>query len=213
MRDICLITFRGRRARAGSLPSRWPARPRGDGACACCRTQPRRQRAGSIAQRTSSHPQARATDPDHEQLLHSRSLRAACADTRGASEAPRVRVVLVPHQSDVPAVAYATRRCIRLAARHGYRIFEWSDSYPALEDRRRSTGVVHGRHAQPRLPLVAVQPRDQRVMEDAQVASALAGRIARDIGTSVAIDARAWRFRPLLDRVLEEFFYRFRRVL
>lgn len=51
------------------------------------------------------------------------------------------------------------------------------------------------------------------VVEDPEIAEILRARIGQAIATSVEVDPHAWRFRPLLERLLEHLFYRFRRLL
>jgi hypothetical protein len=50
-------------------------------------------------------------------------------------------------------------------------------------------------------------------LEERAVADELSGRIERAIAVSVQVNAQAWAFRPLLQRLLEELFYRLRRFL
>jgi cardiolipin synthase len=130
---------------------------------------------------------------------------------RAVSQGAEVRVVL-PHESDVPVVAYATRKLYATLLRRGLRIYEWScsilHSKIAVADDWCTVGT-HNLDYRSWLHNLEINV----IMEDAQVASALALRIERDISESVPIDAQTWRFRPLIDRVLEEFFYRFRRIL
>jgi phosphatidylserine/phosphatidylglycerophosphate/cardiolipin synthase-like enzyme len=50
-------------------------------------------------------------------------------------------------------------------------------------------------------------------VEDAGLSGQLEARMRQDIATSVRVDPAVWRFRPLGQRLLELFFYRFRRML
>jgi cardiolipin synthase len=122
-----------------------------------------------------------------------------------------VRVVL-PSKSDVPAVAYATRRLYGALLRRGLRIFEWAQS------------ILHSKIAVvDDWCTVGTHNLDYRswiynlelnvVVDDAAISEQLKNRIHEAVSSSVEVDARAWRFRPLLERLLEYFFYRFRRLL
>ncbi|HKU44006.1 MAG TPA: cardiolipin synthase B, partial [Polyangiales bacterium] len=122
-----------------------------------------------------------------------------------------VRVV-VPSRSDVPAVAYATRHLFGWLLRRRIRLYEWSQS------------ILHSKIAVvDDWCTVGTHNLDYRswifnlelnvVVEDPETSAALCERIDEAISTSVEVDARAWRFRPLLERVLEFLFYRFRRLL
>ena len=51
------------------------------------------------------------------------------------------------------------------------------------------------------------------VVEDPVVARQLETQVLRDLSESRSVDAYNWRFRPLGTRVLEEIFYRMRRLL
>jgi cardiolipin synthase A/B len=122
-----------------------------------------------------------------------------------------VRVVL-PSKSDVPAVAYATRRLYDTLLHHGIRLFEWAQS------------VLHSKIAVvDDWCTVGTHNLDYRswiynlelnvVVDDPAVSATLGARIQEAITSSVEVDPHAWRFRPLLERLLEELFYRFRRLL
>jgi cardiolipin synthase len=122
-----------------------------------------------------------------------------------------VRVVL-PSKSDVPAVGYATRRLYAALLRRGIRLFEWAQS------------ILHSKIAVvDNWCTVGTHNLDYRswifnlelnvVIEDAQIAEELRDRIGEAIAVSVEVDPHAWRFRPLLERLLELLFYRFRRLL
>lgn len=122
-----------------------------------------------------------------------------------------VRVVL-PGKSDVPAVDYAARRLYGALLRRGIRIYEWAQS------------VLHSKIAVvDDWCTVGTHNLDYRswlfnlelnvVVDDAATADALRARIEEAMAVSVEVDAHAWRFRPLLERLLEFFFYRFRRLL
>jgi cardiolipin synthase A/B len=122
-----------------------------------------------------------------------------------------VRVV-VPHESDVPVVSYATRKLYGYLLSRGLRVFEWS------------AGILHSKVAViDDWVTVGTHNLDYRswrynlevnvILEDAAVAQRLTQRIEQAIGHSVEIELKTWRYRPLLQRLLEQFFYRFRRFL
>jgi cardiolipin synthase A/B len=122
-----------------------------------------------------------------------------------------VRVVL-PSKSDVPAVAYATRRLYARLLRRGIRLFEWAQS------------ILHSKIAVvDDWCTVGTHNLDYRswiynlelnvVVDDPAISEELKLRIHEAIASSVEVDAHAWRFRPLLERLLELVFYRFRRLL
>jgi cardiolipin synthase A/B len=122
-----------------------------------------------------------------------------------------VRIVL-PSKSDVPAVAYATRRLYGALLRRGIRLFEWAQS------------ILHSKIAVvDDWCTVGTHNLDYRswifnlelnvIVDDPAIAEQLRRRIHEAVASSVEVDARAWRYRPLMERLLEYFFYRFRRLL
>ena len=121
--------------------------------------------------------------------------------------------VLLPVESDVPAVTYATRAQYGYMLRKGIELYEWSQSI--LHSK---TAVIDGRWC-----TVGTYNLDYRslafnleinvVVEDTHVAAKLEARMQRDMDASVRVDAHGWRFRPLGQRVLELFFYLFRKLL
>ncbi|MDH5675820.1 MAG: phospholipase D-like domain-containing protein [Myxococcales bacterium] len=125
-----------------------------------------------------------------------------------------VRVqVLLPVDSDVFAVRFATHRLYGWMLRRGIELYEWGQSI--LHSK---TAVIDGRWC-----TVGTHNLDYRswafnleinvTVEDAQVAAELQARMQRDMDESVPVQAGQWRFRPLGDRLLELLFYRFRRLL
>ena len=146
-------------------------------------------------------------DPERARYLEEHLAACARAVKRGAD----VRVVL-PLKSDVPAVTYATRRLYSALLRRGVRLFEWAQS------------ILHSKIAViDDWCTVGTHNLDYRswiynlelnvVVDDPVVADAVLARIQEAVTSSVEVDSHAWRFRPLADRLLEEFFYRFRRIL
>ena len=135
-------------------------------------------------------------------------LALAAAVRRGIS----VRVLL-PVESDVPAVAYATRRLYDWLLTHGIELYEWGQSI--LHSK---TAVIDGEWC-----TVGTHNLDQRswaynleinvVVEHSAVTRVLETRMQSDFDSSVPVDLRTWRFRPLGTRILELFFYAFRSLL
>lgn len=131
--------------------------------------------------------------------------------SRAVKRGVDVRVVL-PSKSDVPAVAYATRHLYGALLRRGIRLFEWAQSI--LHSK---IAVVDG------WCTVGTHNLDYRswiynlemnvVVDDARISELLSLRIQQAISSSAEVDRYAWRFRPLLERLLEHLFYRFRRLL
>jgi cardiolipin synthase len=121
--------------------------------------------------------------------------------------------VLLPVESDVPAVAHATHHLYGSLLRHGIELYEWGQSI--LHSK---TAVIDGLWC-----TVGTHNLDYRswaynleinvTVEDAGLSGQLEARMRQDIATSVRVDPAVWRFRPLGQRLLELFFYRFRRML
>jgi cardiolipin synthase A/B len=131
--------------------------------------------------------------------------------SRAVKRGVDVRVVL-PSKSDVPAVAYATRRLYAALLRRGIRLFEWAQS------------ILHSKIAVvDDWCTVGTHNLDYRswiynlelnvVVDDPEISERLRARIEQAISRSVEVDPYAWRFRPLFERLLEHLFYRFRRLL
>ncbi|HET6338441.1 MAG TPA: phospholipase D-like domain-containing protein [Polyangiales bacterium] len=131
--------------------------------------------------------------------------------SRAVKRGVDVRVVL-PSKSDVPAVAYATRRLYATLLRRGVRLFEWAQS------------ILHSKIAVvDDWCTVGTHNLDYRswiynlemnvIVEDPEISERLRARIHQAISKSVEVDPYAWRFRPLIERLLEHLFYRFRRLL
>ncbi len=132
-----------------------------------------------------------------------RALRNACR--RGVD----VRVI-VPARSDVMPVQFASRRLYGSLMRSGVRIFEWRQHVMHAKccviDAEWSTvgsfnidhrSVFHNRELN---AVIFGQAFGQRML----------AMFRRDLESCAEVDPDTWRFRPLLDQVLERFFYLFR---
>jgi cardiolipin synthase A/B len=121
--------------------------------------------------------------------------------------------VLVPTESDVPVVTYATHRLYSYMLERGIEIYEWTQ------------GILHSKTAavDGQWCTVGTHNIDHRswaynlevnvAVEDPSVARRLETRMEQDMAASRKVDAYEWRFRPLGARVLEEVFYRMRKLL
>jgi cardiolipin synthase len=131
--------------------------------------------------------------------------------TRAASRGVDVRILL-PLVSDVPAVTFATRRSYQRLLERGVRLYEWGESVLhskiAVVDDWCTVGT-HNLDYRSWLYNLEINVS----LEDRSVAKELTTRIDEAIASSVQVDAKAWALRPLLQRLLEELFYRFRRLL
>jgi cardiolipin synthase len=143
-------------------------------------------------------------------FLPDRSVRNALA--RAAKRGVDVRI-LVPNESDVFAVYYATRNLYTRLIRQGIQVFEWVGTVLHAK-----TAVVDGVWC-----TVGTFNLDYRswrfnlevnvAVEDRRVAGAMRERFILDLEKSKKIELSTWRFRPLSERVLEWFFYLFRKLL
>jgi cardiolipin synthase len=121
--------------------------------------------------------------------------------------------VIVPGESDVPAVRHAAQRLYGRLLRAGIQLYEWQGSI--LHSK---TAVVDGRWC-----TVGTYNLDSRslrfnlevvaAVEDAAVAGAMEDRFNEDLLHTNPISYERWRRRPLYVRMLDSFFYRFRRLL
>jgi cardiolipin synthase len=211
MREIVLSTFRGdSRAQALAEPFA-PAEPAGDTLVRVLSNQRWHQR--RLIDRTYLSRIRSARERiliTNSYFIPSRIVRHALAQAvrRGVEV-----TVLVPLESDVPAVAYASSRMYGWLLERGIALFEWPRSY--LHSK---TAVIDGQWC-----TVGTHNLDHRswaynleinvAIEDAEVAARLEQRGRSDLARSVRVDLHTWRFRPLGRRLLEELFYLFRRVL
>ena len=131
---------------------------------------------------------------------------------RAVERGVEVRVI-VPGESDVPAVRHAAQSLYGRLLRAGVRLYEWQGSI--LHSK---TAVVDGRWC-----TVGTYNLDSRslrfnlevvaAVEDAAVAGAMEERFHEDLKHTQPVSYEAWRRRPLYVRMLDSFFYRFRRLL
>ena len=131
--------------------------------------------------------------------------------TRAAKRGVDVRILL-PMVSDVPAVTFATRRSYQRLLERGVRLYEWGESVLhskiAVVDDWCTVGT-HNLDYRSWLYNLEINVS----LESRTVANELTARIEDAIASAVQVDAKTWALRPLLQRLLEEFFYRFRRLL
>jgi phosphatidylserine/phosphatidylglycerophosphate/cardiolipin synthase-like enzyme len=121
--------------------------------------------------------------------------------------------VIVPGKSDVRAVRHAARKLHGRLLEAGIQLFEWQG--PILHAK---TAVIDGRWC-----TVGTYNLDSRslrfnlevvaAVEDASVAGALEDRFDQDLERTKPIVYEAWKRRPLLVRMLDDFFYRFHKLL
>ena len=138
------------------------------------------------------------------------AIRRALA--RAAGRGVDVRVLL-PGESDVPAVSYASRRMYGWLMDRGIHMHEWRGNVLHAK-----TAVIDGQWC-----TVGTYNLDYRSwrfnlevtvsIEDAAVGNAMKERFFQDLESAPPVDRRVYRFRPLSDRLLEHFFYLFRKLL
>lgn len=121
--------------------------------------------------------------------------------------------VLLPGESDVPAVQYAGRRLYTRLMREGIELYEWQGTVlhaktAVIDDRWCTVGTYNMDYRSWRANLEV-----NVAVEDHGVAAAMAARFRADIARSGKIDPHDFRFRPLSERLFEHFFYLFRKLL
>ncbi len=124
----------------------------------------------------------------------------------------RVRVLL-PYQSDVPAVRHATRKLYSWLMDRGVELYEWGPTIlhsktAVIDDIWCTVGTFNLDSRSWRYNLEV-----NLSVRNASVAKALRARCEYDLEHSTRVDPYNWRFRPLTDRVAENFFYLFRRLM
>jgi cardiolipin synthase len=211
MRGIFLTTFRGEQ-RKGALAQRLGhAQPVGATTLRVLSNHGWRRR--RLIERTYLHKIRGAHQTifiTNSYFIPSRLVRHALA--QAVKRGVEVRV-LVPVACDVTAVTYAAHRLYDWMLSRGIQIFEWTHS--VLHSK---TAVIDGEWC-----TVGTHNLDHRslaynlevtvAVEDAAVARELESKMRRDIERSSRVDLQAWRFRSLGQRILEEIFYLFHKLL
>lgn len=131
---------------------------------------------------------------------------------RAVNRGAEVRVI-VPGKSDVPVVRRAARKLYGRLLESGVQLYEWQSSI--LHSK---TAVIDGRWC-----TVGTYNLDARslrfnlevvaAVEDAAVAGAMEDRFNEDLEHTTPVSYEDWRRRPLHVRMLDDFFYRFHRLL
>jgi cardiolipin synthase len=131
---------------------------------------------------------------------------------QAAHRGAQVRVI-VPGKSDVPVVRHAARKLYGRLLEAGIELYEWQGSI--LHSK---TAVIDGRWC-----TVGTYNLDSRslrfnlevvaAVEDAAVAGAMEDRFNEDLEHATPVSYEEWRRRPVHVRMLDDFFYRFHRLL
>ena len=131
---------------------------------------------------------------------------------RAVNRGAEVRVI-VPGKSDVPVVRHAACKLYGRLLEAGVQLYEWQGSI--LHSK---TAVIDGRWC-----TVGTYNLDARslrfnlevvaAVEDAAVAGAMEDRFNEDLEHTTPVSYEDWRRRPLHVRMLDDFFYRFHRLL
>lgn len=121
--------------------------------------------------------------------------------------------VLLPGESDVPAVQYASNRLYDWLMKRGVELYEWQGPVmhaktAVIDDRWCTVGTYNMDYRSWRANLEV-----NVAIEDRGVAAALAERFRADIARSAKVDPVNWSYRPLSQRLLEHVFYLFRKLL
>ena len=121
--------------------------------------------------------------------------------------------VIVPGLSDVRAVRHAASRLYGRLLRAGIQLFEWQGS--VLHSK---TAIIDGRWC-----TVGTYNLDSRslrfnlevtaAIEDTDLARAMEQRFDEDLESAMPVSYEAWKHRPLHVKVLDDFFYRFHKLL
>lgn len=211
MRDIFLATFRGPLRADALADPLFDAGPCGGSRVRVLSNDRRRNRRlierAYLTQIRSARARVLITN---SYFIPGRRVRRALAEAAGRGVSVRV---LLPVHSDVPAVTYATRYLYSALLKRGIELYEWGESIlhskTAVIDEAWCTVGTHNLDHRSWAYNLEVNV----VVEDPQVTAELAARMQRDIDLSVRVDPSAWPFRPLGLRLLEAFFYLFRRLL
>ncbi|MDP3276911.1 MAG: phospholipase D-like domain-containing protein [Deltaproteobacteria bacterium] len=138
-------------------------------------------------------------------------LRVRAALVRAARRGVEVRV-LVPHKSDVPAVAWAARASYARLLRAGVHIHEWTSSMlhckSAVIDGWATVGSYNFDYRSLRYNLEV-----NAVTELTHFVRTLEASIRADLQASNPVLYDQWKLRPWWHRIVEQFFYLFRKIL
>ena len=131
---------------------------------------------------------------------------------RAVAAGAKVKII-VPGRSDVTAVWHAARKLYGRLLEAGIQLYEWQGSMLHAK-----TAVIDGRWC-----TIGTYNLDSRsfrfnleviaAIEDAAVASAMERRFAQDLGNTKAVSHSEWRARPISARMMDDFFYRFHKLL
>ncbi len=121
--------------------------------------------------------------------------------------------VLLPGENDVPAVQHASRRLYGWLLKQGVSLYEWQGTVlhaktAVIADRWCTVGTYNMDYRSWRANLEV-----NVAVEDHGVAAALSERFRADLEKSAKVDLHHWSYRPISDRLLEHFFYLFRKLL
>jgi len=121
--------------------------------------------------------------------------------------------IIVPGKSDVTAVWHAARKLYGRLLEAGIQLYEWQG--PMLHAK---TAVVDGQWC-----TIGTYNLDSRsfrfnlevvaTIEDSAVARAMEQRFTEDLANTEPVSYAEWRDRPLSARMLDDFFYRFHKLL
>ena len=121
--------------------------------------------------------------------------------------------VIVPGKSDVPAVYYAARHLFQRLMNAGIKLHEWRGSMLHAK-----TATVDGQWC-----TIGTYNLDYRslrfnlevtaAIEDEQVSLAMQRKFEEDLQNAPQVDIEGWPKRSLFERLLEAFFYLFRKLL
>jgi len=143
-------------------------------------------------------------------FLPDRSIRRALI--HAARRGVEVRVLL-PGESDVPAVSHASRRMYGWFMDAGVHLHEWRGNVlhaktAVVDERWTTVGTYNLDHRSWHFNLEVTV-----AIEDEAVGRAMRDRFFQDLAQAPEVDERSYRYRPMGDRLLEHFFYLFRKLL
>ena len=121
--------------------------------------------------------------------------------------------VLLPGESDVPAVSHASRRMYGWFMDAGVHLHEWRGNVlhaktAVVDERWTTVGTYNLDHRSWHFNLEVTV-----AIEDEAVGRAMRDRFFQDLAQAPEVDERSYRYRPMGDRLLEHFFYLFRKLL